>query len=385
MAGANLFDPGVVLEGAVIEASYACENTPLLRQLDLQRVPRMIDPQTVRFTGSRYLETKSLLELPYAPETPITAENFNEAQALELTRSALLFQQDASVDHFTVPALPVRDQDFQLWIRHTDALLAAATALNGGKHLDRRPLIAQIAPGPMALRTPQFLVNRLIDYPIDGVYVQPLNLNPTSDSPEKLNQYVVFLRALVEAGIPVIASQVGAFGLVLQAMGISAFDSGLGMAESCNLARLTRPVTPKERARRSDGNSAGPKKRLYLHPLMTTLPADQAQVILSEQIGLKAKFVCTKGCCRFRGFEDLVDRGRNHYLWTRMDEVESLRAAATPGMKVEVAHKWLQDARETSRHVRRAALAHGLSVPSFKHLDAWIGVLERDVRARDII
>ena len=99
-----------------------------------------------------------------------------------------------------------------------------------------------------------------MDLPFDGVYVQPLRLNPVRDSVEKLLAYVRMLEAFEQAGLPVIAARVGAFGAVLAAVGISAFDSGLGLAEASDLSSLNRKKTEKERTKK------GPKgsRRLYL-------------------------------------------------------------------------------------------------------------------------
>lgn len=69
------------------------------------------------------------------------------------------------------------------------------------------------------------VVRHLLDFPIDGVYWQALRLDPVRDSLEKLARFVQFAHAIRSHGLPVIVGRVGAFGLVLQALGITAFDS----------------------------------------------------------------------------------------------------------------------------------------------------------------
>lgn len=138
--------------------------------------------------------------------------------------------------------------------------------------------------------------------------------------------------AIVGEGIPVIASRVGAFGLVLQALGVNAFDSGLAQAEATNLAQLNRPVTERERERRREGKGGGPDKRIYLEALKTTMKGKHAAAILKRP-GLRSRFVCSHGCCQFRGFEDLPARRRQHFLWSRDAEVSAIKERPTGGLR----------------------------------------------------
>jgi hypothetical protein len=371
---ATLFDSGVRLRAAVVEAGYAATESPLLKRLRDEQVPRLIDLQTQRFTSPRFLEVEALAQLPYAPAEPISAEGFDEEAAHELARDSLLFQQSARCDHYLTAGLPYYDSDLQRWVAHNDRLLEESCNANGGSDVDRRLLIAQVAPGRKALMHPQLIVNRLLDYPIAGAYVQPLLFNPVSDSPEKLKLYVEFLLAIRSQGIPVIASRVGAFGLVLGALGITAFDSGLAQAEATNLAQLNRVPTEKERERRAAGKGGGPDKRIYLEALKTTLKGAHANAILGQK-GLRGKFVCTHGCCQYRGFEDLAERRRQHFLWTRNAEVMELRSCPTEGLRRDLVTEQLRDAQETARVVRRSLLELGSAAPRFEHLDRWISLL----------
>jgi hypothetical protein len=168
----------------------------------------------------------------------------------------------------------------------------------------------------------------------------------SSLSPEKLKLYVEFLQAISSEGIPVIAARVGAFGLVLQALGIAAFDSGLGQAEASNLSQLNRIPTEKEKERRREGGGGGPDKRIYIEQLKTTLKGSHATAILGQR-GLRSRFVCNHSCCQYRGFEDLALRRRQHFLCTREAEVAAVHACATPGLRRDMVREQLRDAQET--------------------------------------
>jgi hypothetical protein len=123
----------------------------------------------------------------------------------------------------------------------------------------------------------------------------------------------------------VIASRVGAYGLVLQALGINTFA------------------------------------------LKTTMTGKHAAAIL-ERPGLRSRFVCSHGCCRFRGFEDLPARRRQHFLWSRDAEVSAIRGRPNGGLRRDYVREQLRDAQETGRIVRRALMELGSEAPTFEHL-----------------
>ena len=374
---ATLFDTGVRLRGAVVEATYAATDPPLLKRLREEGVPRIVEPQSQRFTTRRFLEVEQLKALPYAPSEPIAADTFDSNNAKSLAIGALLFEQNQRCDHYLSAAVPYYDRGFQKWVAHNDRLLDETCSANGGAEIDRRPLIAQVVPGRQALMRPEFVVNRLLDYPIAAAYVQPQLFDPVRDSPEKLRLYVEFLLAIAGQGIQVIASRVGAFGLVLQALGINAFDSGLAQAEASNLAQLNRPLTERDRERRREGKGGGPDRRIYLEALKTTMKGAHAAAIL-EQAGLRSRFVCNHSCCQYRGYEDLPARRRQHFLCARDAEVTELRGCSTAVLRHDLVREGMRDAQETGRVVRRALINLGREAPSFEHLDRWIALLAQE-------
>lgn len=376
LAGPTLLDEGARLDGAVIEASYAFDSPPLLKRLGEDRITRLVDPQTLRFCGNRYLETESLARLPYAPALPLRADSFDEPTARQLAVGSLSFAQERGADLFIAPGLPLFDRELSRWRDHNERLLAAACAANGGTDVERKPLLAMLAPGAGAQRSPDAIVGTLVDYPIDGVYVQALNLQPVRDSLEKLARFAQFLAALRQQGLPVIVGRVGAFGLVLQALGIHIFDSGLGLAEGHDLAALLRPMTDREHQRRSDGDGGGPPGRVYIEPLKTTLPARVAAELLALD-GIRSQFACTLGCCRFRAIEELPARARGHYLHVRRSEVDRMRGLPVAAMRLHEAESRLHSARDLAATVRRA-LPDYRGLPDFGHLDRWLGLLARE-------
>jgi hypothetical protein len=378
LAGATLLTESPHLAGVVVEASYAAGEPPLLKRLREDRVARIVDPQSLRFTGARFLEVEALANLSHAPSNPIMVNEFSTADAAVLAREALAFEQRVGADLYLAPGLPLYDVDLDDWLDANDRVLDAACSANGGTGLDRRPMLALVAPGAKAMADPDQVARRLLDFPIDGVYVQPLRLDPVRDSLEKLARFVQFAHAIRAVGLPVIVGRVGAFGLILQALGISAFDSGLGQAEAHDLAGLNRAMTDRERRRREDGEGGGgPARRVYFEPLKTTFDSKVADLVLADE-GIRHRFTCKLSCCRFRGFDDLATRAREHYLWTREAEVEALRKLALPAMRMAHVESQLRSARDLAKVVTRVLDKQDAKVPELGHLERWLGLLARE-------
>jgi hypothetical protein len=378
LAGETLFDSGVTLDGAMIEAAYAYDRPPLLKRLADDHVRKLIDPQTLRFAGENFLDTERLTRLPYAPPRVVRPSSFSAADANELAFGVLAYQQDRGVDAYLAPALPLADDDLHLWQQHNYELLSAACGLNGVGEVGAKPLIAQVAPGAQTQRDPEFVLRLLMDLPVQAIYVQPLRLNPVKDSLEKLARFVQFLEVLQASGLPIMVGRVGAFGLVLEGLGVSCFDSGLGTAETHDLAQLNRPLSEKERQAREEGKSGGAKRRIYLGQLMTTMPSSSANLLLRNSV-LRHHFTCKLACCRFRALEELESRARTHYLYARAAEVQDINRFQLQSMRIADIERKLQQAIELGDRATKAAPVGAL--PDFGHLRRWLGLLAREQEA----
>lgn len=371
LAGPTLFDDGVQLDGVVVEAAYAVREPEALDHLRDQRVPVLIDPQSLRLSTPSYLVNSRLGQLPYRPETPLTpASSGNDRE--HFVADALRFQQKSGATAYLVPSVPLRDEPG--WVELHHDLTARAAAANG-REVDGRELVAMLAPGPAALKHPRELLSPLLDLPIAAVYVQPLTLDPCRDSVDKLARVWSFCHEVEEAGLPVVAGRVGAFGLVLQALGVTAFGSGIGVAESYSWADQVRPL--KAREDKKSGGGAG--KRVYLSQLLTTLPEGVVDGLLRLE-GVRGRLVCNLACCRLAGHPGLTDRRGEHYLFSRVHEVEQLRKQPTSSLRLHDIHQKLLAARDLASVARRSLRDLGdpsAPTPAFAHLETWLSLLAR--------
>lgn len=374
IAPPTFFSAGVRLTGAVVEASWAADDPPLLDRLRRDRVPFLVDTESLRYTDEAFLTVRRLRESPFAPTAPVTPASGSGA-VQSFVAPSLEFQAAAGASAYLSPGVPFGD--LHEWWELEQRLLRAATA-SVGVDVPSAPLIAVVAPAGRMLKRPTQIAGQLVDLPLAGVYVQPPRLLPTKDSIEKLVAHVTFLQTLSAVGLHVTAGRVGAFGLVLAAMGLDGFDSGLANAEQYDLAGLHSQARRTGRERQAGERSeGGPARRLYLEALKTTLPSKLAAPVLSKDSGLRGRFACTHGCCAIDGFERLPDRSREHYLHVRSAEVDQLRKLPTQNLRTAVVERDLRAAAANAGAALRVLEAAGAQRPSFDHLQRWIAVLNR--------
>jgi hypothetical protein len=104
MAGQDLWQTGVELRGAVVEAALARTEPPLLRRLAEAGVPYLVDPQTLRFANATFAEVSQIRSLPYAPAQAVTPAA-KEAELKALVGGALSFQSDAGAAAYLTPSV----------------------------------------------------------------------------------------------------------------------------------------------------------------------------------------------------------------------------------------------------------------------------------------
>jgi len=370
----DLLSPRPKLSAALVEATFAATEPPLLQRFEELGVPYAVDPQTNRFCRPTFSDVDRLRRLPYAAGETIMPGSSLAAHPEAFIEEILRFQNDAGAAVYVAPYVPLQDDGLSAWQALNEHLVRLAVNMNG-RDVPHKPLAAVVCPGRRALGSPKSTLGPLGDILVDAIFIEPLNLDPVHDSIEKLVQYVRFIDEAQQLWRSVLASRVGAFGLLVAARGAS-FSSGLGEAERSDYASLCRIRLP---ALDADGSpkSRGGAKRVYLEALKTTLPAKKAECILREA-SIRARFACGLACCRFSGFDDLASRSRQHYLLTRLHEVNLLSDRPVGEMRLALIEEQVVRAQDTARLARKT-LGETSALPSFEHLDNWLAVLARMV------
>lgn len=360
------------LGGALVESAVVPREPSVLARLRDLGIGYLVDPQSLRFASKDFLTVAALRELPYAPAEAIVP-GAEETALSGFVEGALAFQERAGAAAYVVPGPPLRGPSDD-WPSLHERVLELAVAMNGPL-VTRKPLVSLLAPDRKMLSDPESVLGALRDRPVEAVYVLPLRLNPIRASTETLVAYVEFLLALRDASLGVIAGRMGAFGLVLQALGLPIFDSGLCEAESSNLAGLEGSA----RRRATGARGGGQQRRVYLEPLKTTVGKGLAEMVLRDR-SVRSRFGCARACCLHSGINGPIAQNREHFLRTRHDEVAELQIFSKGSRELAIEHitSQLVGARELGAQIERLAKQQWDGRPfDFDHLDRWLGVIAR--------
>ena len=288
-----------------------------------------------------------------------------------MVRGAMKFQAHHQPDYYVTPALPVlRPNQAHVGVFQQTHELARRMTVNG--EVPKRPILALAAPSTQVLRDPYAVYEQLVDRAnVDGVYVIPVRFNAKANGVDWLVNYVNFLRSASGWDLPVVASRAGPFGLVLSALGVHSFDSGLGERESFDLASQNRIRKPRPDGKRG----GGPGTRLYVGRLMTSLPSKAMHVVFGSAT-LRPWFICDRGLCR-AGYEAQLLHHREHFAHERPDELQALAQLPIGPMRIQYVADRLKQATEVGEMVNRVLKDGGHKQIPFGHLETWTAVLAR--------
>lgn len=374
----SLFHEDLRLSGAVVDATLAVRKPPILDLFSGRDVSFYVDPESLRFGSAAFLDVERLVALPYAPDAPLGLTTSVEALRA-FVRGALELQSQAGAAAYVVPSLPLENNGDALTLNRRLAFAARDII---GVDVDRLPVIMTVAPATRVLSEVAPVARMLSDLPLDEVHVQPLRFRPTALSLGSLERYLDYVLALRSIGVPVASGRVGAFGLVLLALGVDAFDSGLTTSEAYDLNNAIRSAATRRQAK-AEGDEperGGRRRRFYISQVKTTVMRPVMDVLDSRE--LRHRFTTSLPCCA-SGFGSHLEHAREHCLFARNEETAQLLGVA-PTMRATVLARQLEEARDTAAVLTKALDNAGVQSPSFTHLETWRRLLlgrERATRA----
>ena len=357
------------LPWALVEAPWALRKPALLDHLRSYRTQLLVDTQAWRYREEDTFSVRKFADVPYAPKEPLS--HLSEKEFDDFVRRDLDAQASLGADAYLLPGyIPRRKDDdaADLTLAGVDVALKAV-----GADLKPMPLIGFIGVHTRDFDSAYRLLEKL-PYSLEAVYVQFTPVTPTSDAPNKLVSIAEFLLACRERGLDVIGGRLGALGQLLRGVGISAADAGLGAGETFNIGSAIRPPTKP-----GGGPNKGPVgPRMYVNQIARSIFGREWSRFAAIP-NLKGLLVCSLQCCRFRRFEETLNRAGEHSLHGRIKEAKDL-SALPPTVRAETVWNELLKTRSTIATLNGALVEAGQPTISDQHVANYIATMARLLR-----
>lgn len=358
------------IDGVVLDAPFAhrlgepLKVDPLRQAVTDSSTLLLVDLHSCRLAEGNW-RPEAVDQLPYSARSLLgeskdgfTPRDFdNDALVRRFVRSALEFQSRLSASDYIAPSFYLDGQTSEWNVPNERILRESIRQAGTFVH-------ASFCGSLSAIETSPFVVNICEHAASAYVLVSPMNARDSSVT--KLLRFVKGLERFKDHGISVIAGRQPAFGLSLMALGISGFDSGLAHVESFDYRSTVRET----KRTRTGGRRGGKSRPVYSSKLMTNLAPQQFDRLMGLP-GMRGDLSCTGFCCR-DNMTDAIQAAREHFVWSRLEEISQLREVSPAGRVRYVSEK-LAGAHQLAKRVQRL-------VPemdwSFQHLDNWSRVTE---------
>jgi serine/threonine-protein kinase len=328
-------------------------------------VPLGADPALMRMAYPRWSRTKSLRELPYAPQglAPHHPDDLRPLDTARKLARAVVDQQDqVGADFFFSAAFALQSLG-DAWLTRLPTLLDASLAARDAYGKPMYALVAVSLEDLCTVDAQMTLANRLGGGEPDGYWVALDCLNATSSTAE-LVFGLRFGLLMQERGRECVLARATSVRRIAWALGLST-EIGLGRYDGFRISDL----------RGGPGPGYTPA-RFELPSLLTALAPDVALRVLAS--GAVAEVDCPCPSCREAG-DDLqarVNAAATHNAWVICREREGLDGVA-PDQRVAELEEQIAAGQRDARGLGRA---HVLDGP-IRHHAIWLEALAEARRA----
>lgn len=314
----------------IVDGTWATPDSPLLGRLRSVGVHVIVDTQAWRFCDARTWEVGKFGTQRHKPDAPLTLDSVDAF--VDFVKADIAWQLMLGADAVFLPGMmPKKDSD-----AGTRGLSVAADVALTSDIAPGIPIVGFLGAHSQSLDEVRAFAAEPTISLLSGVYVQVSPIDPMTDSVSKLIDVAQVMLRFEDAGVPVVAGHLGAFGGVLRSLGVAAADAGLGSGETFDANRLVG--LPKHGEGKPTGG--GTSARRYVSQLLRSVSPSHWSALMS--LGVARGFLdCRLKCCRSRTIEDRTQWAREHSLRSRVAESADL-AGLPPTMRaarqVDVIH-----------------------------------------------
>ncbi len=321
----------------------------------------------------RYDTTGTVKKLAGASWSPGRAIAPSETSATRpLVQASLKAQASLGADAYLVPGWLPESPGEDLRSAYESILTTASDFAD----IPPRPLVLFV--GGHTKGTDQVLA-LLDEVPlfVSAIYLQLTPVNPSKDSPAKLEALTRVYRHAAALGFQVIAGHAGSITPALRALGVDAADAGLATTETFATSRAKAKPKPKSE---DDSGGGGRRSRMYFSEIGRSLAADDVERVLRVPGAAAELRTCRLPCHRFRG-DHLLEQAREHSLWARVTDAQLVNSLP-PSMRATSVYERLKAQRSVLTTINGALEAAGETPIDLKPTDNQLTWVARTLAQR---
>lgn len=333
---------GFTVENAVFPINHQNQQKNLLKLIKEHEVNIIIDPSTVRLAYDTYADVKGLAALPYAPDdlSRLELEDLKDYdKKKEYVKKVVDEQLKHGVKNIVAPfhmsnnsnvvkiKMDTNENWFSLDVKLLEETRNYLDTINfDGNLVGGFCIKADILTNKTER---EYFLNVLSGLNCDMYWIYVDCINENSNAAQLYNYSTALLDLQKSTNKPVIAGRIGAFGMVLLAFGLYAFESGTSRFESFY-----------EDLYKEANDSYNMYIRYYMPELLANVAVERKNPVKIIQL-LHSKTGADIAChCPYcDGVEPslLAADGltRKHFLYRRNQEIQELRNMFTIDERVE--------------------------------------------------
>lgn len=368
---------GYAVENVVFPINHQYQQKNLLKMIKENDINIIIDPSTIRLAYDTYADVKGLVALPYAPDdlSRLELEDLKDYdKKKEYVKKVVDEQLKHGVKNVVAPfhmsnnsnVVKIKMDTNENWFSLDVKLLEETRT-----YLDSIDFDGKLVGG-FCIKTDiltnkterEYFLNVLSGLNCDMYWIYVDCINENSNAAQLYNYATALLDLQKSTNKPVMAGRIGAFGLVLLAFGLYAFESGTSRFESFY-----------EDLYKDTSDPFNMYVRYYMPELLANVAVERKNPIRIVQLLHSATgkdIACHCPYCDGVNPELLVSDGltRKHFLYRRNAEIQSLRNMSTVSERVEYMKERINSAAGYYKNLKPI-----FKDDDYKYLKTWTDVI----------
>lgn len=370
---------GYAIENVVFPINHQNQQKNLLKLIKEQNVNILIDPSTIRLAYDTYADVKGLVALPYAPDdlSRLEIEDLKDYEKKkEYVKKVVDEQLKHGVKNIAAPfhmsnnsnVVKIKMDTNENWFSLDVKLLEETRNYLESIGFDGNLVGGFCIKSDILTNKTEreYFLNVLSGLNCDMYWIYVDCINENSNAALLYNYATALLDLQKSTNKPVIAGRIGAFGLMLLAFGLYAFESGTSRFESFY-----------EDLYKDTSDPFNMYVRYYMPELLANVAVERKNPVRIIQLlhsNIGEDIACHCPYCDGIDPALLVADGltRKHFLYRRNAEIQELRNIPTVDERVRYIKKRIDNAIGYYKNLKPI-----FKDDDYKHLKTWKEVMEK--------